>query len=106
MRSKAFPAGWPAPRFSFQKNDAGAAPPHACCRKLEAQKHESHTERLRENVPQVAGDATWVDTYSTRNASTGFRWLARRAGSKHASKAASASTAAVAPSNTGLCADV
>jgi hypothetical protein len=43
--------------------------------------------------------------YSARSASTGLTKLARRAGNKHASKAASARTDIVAPSRSGLLAD-
>ena len=52
--------------------------------------------------PGVCHPDAEVLSYSIRNASTGFSRLARRAGNKHASKAAMARTMAVVVSRTGL----
>ena len=70
----------------------------------------SFSERSRGNRAAVVG-LTFCGTrvphfvYSVRNASTGFSRLARRAGKRQANSAASARTAAVVISRTGLCAE-
>ena len=63
------------------------------------------TLRKREKADRSTEDdglRPTLQRYSVRNASTGLRWLARRAGNKHASNAAKASTATVELSSNGL----